>query len=330
MAHNLNYANGKYSMFYTGEKPWHGLGTELDHPATAKEAIELAGLDYEVKLIDVYACQNANSQLLPIPFKKASVRVDTGDVLGVVSPDYKIINNTEAFSFFDSVVGEGQAIYHTAGALGKGEKVWLLAKLPKDLIIKDDVVEQYLALMTGHNGNTALKLFYTPIRIVCQNTLVSAMASSKEGISIRHIGNIKSKIQEAQRALGIAVESSKEFEEVANRFASTQMSVSLVDEYFRNVLQIDEINAEDEISSRKQNQLNELNRLFEHGKGNDNSKIRHTVWAAYNAVTEYTDHIRTVKGLKEDKTNRLDSIWFGSGARFKARAYEEAVALVTN
>ena len=238
------------------------------------------------------------------------------------------MQNTEAFDFFDSVVGEGKAIYHTAGALGQGERVWILAKLPKNCIIKKvDEIERYLLLTNSHDGKSALRMYFTPIRVVCQNTLNMSFKDASDGIVIRHIGDIKSKIEEAQRALGIATLFYNDFEKIAERMAGKTLKKDEVTLYFSQVLRIED-KEEDEISGRKRNQVNDLLALFENGKGNNNESIRHTVWTAYNAVAEYTDHFHTVKGLKEDKTKRLNSIWFGSGYRMKERAYQEALALL--
>ena len=101
MSHNLNFRNGKASMMFYGDRPWHSLGTELNHPATAKEAIEVAQLDYQVELQPVFLRNN-----ILIDDVKATVRIDTNQTFGIVSDRYKIVQNVDAFDFFDTVVGE--------------------------------------------------------------------------------------------------------------------------------------------------------------------------------------------------------------------------------
>jgi phage/plasmid-like protein (TIGR03299 family) len=319
MSHNLN-ENGK-RMFYTGEKPWHGLGTKLNEPATALEAIQAARLDYKVVLQPIYTSQG---QL--ISGKSATVRLDTNNPLGIVGSVYKIVQNVDAFSFFDVVVGEGQAIYHTAGALGKGEKIWILAKLPKEQVIaREDIVEKYLVLTNSHDGKSALKMYFTPIRVVCQNTLTLSLMHAKEGISIRHTGNIKDKIDEARRTLGIAINFYQQFEQIAKQFVDIKLDAQKVDTYYNNLLGIKEDGQE--ISTRLLNQKGELLSLFENGKGNQIPEVRHSLWTAYNAATEYADHYKTIKNLDKDPSNKLRNIWFGTGADFKNKAYEQALVL---
>jgi phage/plasmid-like protein (TIGR03299 family) len=203
MPHELaTTADGRTAMMYCGEPPWHGLGTRLDAPATAEEAINAAGLNYEVRLTPL-----ATADGLDVPQRKAVVRYDTQEVLGVVGNDYVPVQNREAFGFLDAVVAGGGLRYHTAGGLGRGERVWMLAKLPEQIRVKnsDDLVDQFLLLSNAHNGTAALRTFFTPIRVVCANTLAVAHRRGEgQGISIRHEGNLTAKIKEAQQLLGLA------------------------------------------------------------------------------------------------------------------------------
>jgi len=316
MAHNLN----EERMFYTGQVPWHGLGTHLENPATAREAIEASRLAYPLELQQI----NTHTGIF-IPDHKAVVRTDNNTVLGIVGNRYKIIDNVEAFNFFDVLVGEGQAIYHTAGALGKGERIWILAKLPNNIILNEkDIIERFLLLVNSHDGTSTLRMFFTPIRVVCYNTLNMALkARQGEGIAIRHTANYKSKIEQARQILGISIDYYRQFETIAKQFDSVTLTISEVEEYFNNLLDIDIKDP----STRALNQRQELIALYKHGKGVEIGNPE-TLWKAYNAVTEYTDHHRTVKNLDKDPTNKLNSIWFGSGANLKQKAYNQALELV--
>lgn len=320
MAHNIADNN---KVFAVG-KMWHGLGTVVDTAQTAKEAITLAKLDYNVKMVDLFQGETL-SGLLKVNDHKAIIREDTRALMGITTKKYQIVQNTEAFNFFDVIVGEGQAIYHSAGALGQGERIWILAKLPNDIVVnKDDVVEKYLCLTNSHDGKSALRMYFTPVRVVCQNTLNMSMQDAKNGLSIRHMGNLNVKIEEARRILGISINYYNQFETIVKTMETVEMTEASLNEYFDKVLSV---NDDIEMSTRKENQKDELKSLFEHGKG---QKIgnKHSLWKAYNAVTEYVDHYRTVKNLEKDNTNKLSSIWFGSGAKLKEKAYNEAVVLV--
>ena len=202
MGHELCSVNGRTAMMYVDAVPWHGLGTRLDVPATARETIEAAGLDFEVELSEITTTGG-----LPIPSRKAVVRSDTEDVLGVVGNSYVPVQNKQAFGFLDAIAADGGIRYHTAGALRKGERIWLLGKLPGQIRVKgsEDLTEKYLLLSNSHDGSSALRVFFTPIRVVCSNTLAMADRSGKgEGIAIRHQGNLASKVREAQEVLGLA------------------------------------------------------------------------------------------------------------------------------
>lgn len=319
--------NENQRVFTVGEA-WHGLGTVVETEQTAENAIKLAKLDYQVNKQDLFIQdnrENVNSDFLKLDNSIAIVRQDTQEILGITTDKYQIVQNTNAFSFFDTVVGEGQAIYHSAGALGKGERIWILAKLPNDIIInKDDVVEKYLCLTNSHDGKSSLRMYFTPIRVVCRNTLNLSMADAKNGIALRHSGNINNKIKEARKVLGLSINYYQQFENIVNKMENFTMQEEVLNNYFNKVLSI---NDEKEISTRKENQKSDLFRLFDSGKGQKLGN-KHSLWKAYNAVTEYVDHERTVKNLDKDATNKLSSIWFGSGAKLKEKAYNQAIVLV--
>ena len=325
MPHELATTNGRTSMMYAGEIPWHGLGTRLDEPATAREAIEAAGLDYLADLKDIETTDG-----IPIPQRKAVVRSDSGEVLGVVGASYVPVQNHQAFGFLDAVVADGSLRYHTAGALGKGERVWMLAKLPEDIRVKnsDDITEKYLLLSNSHDGSSSLRVHFTGIRVVCANTLAIAAQNGRgQGVSIIHKGDLAAKVQQAQEILGLAKRFYDDAEEQINRLACHYPSLRQLEEYFRLVYP----DSPDGESSRTKNVRQEMLRLFEEGIGHDMPEIRHTTWTALNAVTEYVDHYRSTRGKTsiERASNRLESAWFGSGARLKERAWELALQMAT-
>jgi len=327
MAHNLSVTNGKTAMMYTGEVPWHHLGTKLDHPATAREAIEAAGLSY---LVELKSLKTNDGQ--EVSTRKATVRTDTNQVLGIVGNGYVPCQNSQCFGFLDSIVADGGLRYHTAGALGKGEKVWMLAKLPGNIRVKnsDDIVDKFLLLSSSHDGSAALRVYFTPIRVVCQNTLALAERRSQgQGVSILHKGDLQTKIKEAQEILGLATRFYDDAEERINRLASYYPTPSQLSTYFKEIYPDPE---EGKDNTRATNIRQELHRLFEEGIGHDAPDIKHSSWMAFNAVTEFVDHIRPGRGTNDvDRASRrLDSIWFGSGARLKEKAWDLALQMTTS
>ena len=325
MAHDLAMTNGQTAMAYYGELPWHGLGTRLQKPATAAEAILAAGLDYQVELSPIMTTGG-----LSVPQRQAVVRSDNDQVLGVVGNTYTPIQNAECFSFLDAVVANGQLRYHTAGALGQGERIWLLAKLPGHVRIKnsDDITEKFLLLSNSHNGTSALRCFFTPIRVVCANTLTIANRQARQqGVSIRHKGDLKSQIKSAQHVLGLAAKFYDSVQTKANLLASHYPSRKQIDTYFKTLYPDPPTGNK----KRSQNIRNRLVHLFESGIGQDIPQVRHTTWAALNAVTEYVDHHRPSRAptLSQRSQNRLVSAWFGSGARLKSKAWDLALDLAS-
>jgi phage/plasmid-like protein (TIGR03299 family) len=310
-------------MAYFGKTPWHGLGTDLTEPATAELAIEAAGLDYRVELRSL-----TTDEGIPVPKRKAVVRTDSNQVLGVVGTSYQPIQNHQCFGFLDSVVADGRLRYHTAGALGQGERVWLLAKLPGDIRVKqsDDVTEQYLLLSNSHDGSSALRVFFTPIRVVCANTLGMAERRGQgKGVSVIHKGDLAAKVGEAQEILGLATRFYDDLESRINQLASHYPNRQQLERYFESLYP----DSAEGKTRRAQNVRAELFRLFENGRGQDIPETRLTAWSAFNAVTEYVDHHRSTRGKTETEqaSKRLKSAWFGSGARLKSEAWRLALEM---
>lgn len=323
MPANLATTNGRTAMMYAGEVPWHGLGTQLDEPATAEEAIEAAGLNYRVELRSL-----ATNDGIPVPKRKAVVRTDSNQVLGVVGASYQPIQNYQCFGFLDCVVADGRLRYHTAGALGQGEKVWMLAKLPGEIRIKEseDVTEQYLLLSNSHDGSSSLRVFFTPIRVVCANTLGMAERRGKgQGVSVMHKGNLAAKIGEAQEILGLAKRFYDDLDGHIHRLANHYPSREQLNRYFESLYPDSDLGK----TRRARNVRAELFRLFENGRGMDIPETKLTTWAAFNAVTEYVDHHRSTRGKTETEraSKRLKSAWFGSGARLKSEAWRLALEM---
>jgi phage/plasmid-like protein (TIGR03299 family) len=186
------------TMFYAGrEKPWHGLGTQVEEALTSADALKAAGLDWEVK--------SEQMQILcgkKIPGYRANVRSSDGKVLGVVTDRYKIVQNTDAFAFTDALIGD-DVRYETAGSLLEGKRVWLLAKLP-DREVVGDKVEPYLCFTNSHDGTGAVRICMTPVRVVCNNTLNFAFQGASRQWSTKHIGDMEQKMDEARKCLEMA------------------------------------------------------------------------------------------------------------------------------
>lgn len=321
MAHNLNIVNGKASMFYNGVKPWHSLGTKVEGLLTSAEAIVAAGLDYTVEKIPVQYIFNGEVKTNDSHFN--TVRTDTGDALGVVGKRYEVLQNKGAFSLFDAIASTKDAIYETAGALGKGEKVWLLAKLPGYIrTVGDDVTEKYLLLSNSHDGSGSVQVMFSPIRVVCQNTLNVAIKQKLRSINLRHTANIGEKVKLAQEALGIMSQQFSIFEEASQKLASVQVTHKTLKEYVVSTGLVPTVLDEKDQSSRARNIMEQVSNLFERGKGAELDGARGTLWGAFNAVAEYVDHYRG-----PSLENRAQSLLYGSGANLKQEAFERALVL---
>jgi hypothetical protein len=324
------------SICYYGERPWHGMGTELDKPATAAEAIKAAKLDWEVKAFPVYAgvpdiSDNFKiNEFIPICDTRATVRMDTMAAIGVVGRLYTPIQNVDSFSFFDGVVGQGKAIYEVCGSLGQGETIWLLAKIPGEIrILKtDDIVEKYLLLTNSHNGKSTMRMFFTGVRVVCENTLAAANTEVEQSggnvVRIKHLPGVHNKVEAAKEILGLVDKTYGELQQAYDKLAGYQVNDEWLTEYVKELVPAKD---EEEVSTRTNNIRHGILSRFE-SESNSLPGIRGSAWAAFNSATEFTDHYSIYSKTKtKNPTSRFASIWTGRGADFKREAFRIAVKL---
>jgi phage/plasmid-like protein (TIGR03299 family) len=332
MAHEILIDGGRAAMMYAGEAPWHGLGTRVEGAATASEAITAAGLDWEVAKLPLYATNGMHG--VPVIGKYATVRADKigkpdCQAFGIVSESYTPLQNYEAFEFFDAIVKDrNAAMYHTAGALGIGERIWILAKLPGDIrVANDDITDRYLLLSNNHDGRAGVQIKFTPVRVVCNNTLTLALSQGGT-ISVPHFRDLDRRLSKAVDLLCIINHKYSEIEERFNDFANIRINTDRLHTYLKAVFP----DPEDQynVAGLKKAQLNRTcaEYLFDQGKGNQSKSVAGTLWAAYNGVTELIDH--RVPSIKDDSgsrgaSRRLSSLWFGQGSHIKARAFEIAL-----
>lgn len=320
MSHNLHISNGKASLMYVGETPWHRLGIKLDRPATAQEAIDFANLNYPVEKRALKAVLPGR-QLIDVPNQFATVRMDESlSILGTVGRRYQVIPNVAAFSFFDGLIDRDEAVYHSAGVIGKGERCFILAKLPGHIrVLKNDPLDKYVLLLNSHDGSTPTLARFTSVRVVCQNTLSAALSGSEQSVSIRHTANAQQKLEEAHKILGLYNSLAAQLQFIFNRMALTKITDKQLLDYVKTLIPQNE---EAESNVRTDNIRNTLLELNETGRGAE--LARGTLWNALNCVAEYTDHVQN----SQNPQKALKSIWFGSGEQLKQRAFKLAESML--
>lgn len=288
MAHNLNKENGKVS-FASTQPAWHGLGTIVKEAMTSKQAIELGGLGYEVVKTPLTTKVGETEVLIPEHF--ATVRTDNNVPLGVVGSRYQIVQNADSFVFFDSIVGAGQAIFETAGALGKGERIFVTAKMPNYVRIAntDDITEVFVVLTNSHDGSGAVIACVTCVRVVCANTLRAALKDSINKVAIRHTKNAEKSLMEAHKLLGITNKYTLEMNEAVNKLSLKKVSDAQVKELLANLFPI----KNEENATRTENIRKEVLDNYYTGVGQE--KILGTAWGFLNGITHYTSHVKSYK-----------------------------------
>jgi len=319
MAHNLNYNpdTKKHSFFSVQQKPWHSLGTLIEEYPTSAEALKFADLDFQV-------AKAPNLHTLPSGLSITSeqsfftYRTDNEAILGdKLGKDYQIVQNIDAFSFFDSIVGNNQDIrYETAGALGKGERIFITAKLPDYIRVgKDDLIEQYVFLTTSHDGYGSITAAFTPVRVVCQNTLNAAMKNHSNCIKIRHTASAMENLRQAHRLMGITNQLATEMEGLYNHWAKIRIN----DQQVKKLIAMAMAPSKDVLNSLMEEKfhylsthyLNIVENVFEYALSapfQQQPTTMGTLFGAYNAVTGYFQNVRKFP----DEEHKLKSIMYGT------------------
>ena len=282
------------TMFSVREKPWHGLGTIVMEAPTSADALRLAGLDWEVVQEPIFTDFKES-----IEGYKANVRDSDRKVLGVVSDRYKVVQNTDAFSFTDELLGKGVR-YETAGSLQEGKRVWLLARLPREYIIAGERISPYLVFSNTHDGSGSVKVAITPVRVVCNNTLNLALSIAKRSFCIIHTGNIQDKIQEAKDTLFMAEEYmdclGTEFEQLRRQ----KMTEEQIEEYIELLLPM-----EKEPTPIQQKNIIRLRKDLEkrYYDAPDLQELGNTAYRFINAVSDFATHSSPLRRTANYKEN---------------------------
>ena len=285
-----NTTTGEKSGFAVGGM-WGG-GVNLETAVTADEALKLSGLDYHVEKVPMFA-QIGEDEAKQMPTRFATMRTDTKDLLGVVSDKYQVVQNVDAFSFFDSLVDlddSDKAIFHTAGAIGQGEKMWIQAKMPAHIKVgKDDITDMYVTIMNGHDKTTAVNAYMTPIRVFCDNTLRASLRQAKDKITISHLGDVKKKLEIAAITMGMSNAYAIEMNEALNFMHSKKINKKQINEFLDFVIPF---NVEIDDKTKKQNErLNKKRELLlettESGVGQDVN--RDSRYWLYNGYTRFLE-----------------------------------------
>lgn len=310
-------------MFSVKETPWHRLGNVVQAAPTAEEAINLAGLNWKVNETPIY--RQLADVMQKIESHKMLIRDDNGKQLGIVGTDYHALQNAKAFEFFNPFIESGLAQFETAGSLREGKTVWILAKLNKDPLIigKEDAVNKYLLLSNSHDGTMAVRVGFTPIRVVCANTLAMSHAAGESRLlRVFHSRQVNANLDKIQQIVNAA---NAKFEATAEQYqalARADVSQQELEKYVEQVF-ITKAVTEERRKMAQERMVQDIQRLFETGYGQNLAGAKGTYWGLYNAVTQYLSY---EKGRTED--SRLNSLWFGESKNINARALETALEMV--
>lgn len=349
--------------YYAKGAPFRYKGAvNVEDCVTSRQVMEESGLDFTVEKCRLFAemgskFTDTNLQNKPDTFNNINskgllrqygvvdnaygiYRTDYNIPLGLVKERYEPVQNVDAFRFFDDAIGLNKAIWQTAGFFGRGERIFVSAKLPDDILVHGDKVDSYLVFTNSHDGSTGVKILFTPIRVICQNTLNAAIRTSTNYISFRHTKNVHSNINIASEILGICSKQTAALNEYYNLLFKTKVDDrTAVDVFGDIVLTTDELTKikatghtveevanhlyfalnDAEISTQKANVLSGMVDYYNMGIGQ--KEIIGTGWGVYNAVSGYYSNVDNNEGQK-----RMDTLLYGDRANKIAKVPELILA----
>lgn len=299
------------SMMYVGRvAPWHGLGVSVESAPTSEDALVAAGLDWQVGQKEIFLPNNTL-----VEGYKANVRETDGQVLGIVTDRYTIVQNTEAFAFVDALLGEGVR-YETAGSLQSGRKVWMLAKLPNEYKILDDEIEPYLVFTNSHDGKGSIFAAMTPVRVVCQNTLNLALEKASRMWKTHHIGKMENKMDEAAMTLQLGNQYMDALSRETWDLAKIKLSDSAIEEYIKLLIPIKDetLNTQSVINKRMLRQA--LWSRYRYAP--DLQHIGKNAFRFVNAVSDFATHQKPLRRTDTYKENLFSKTIDGNALIDKA------------
>lgn len=309
MAHEVE------TMAYAGETPWHGLGVAVTDDLTTDQFLIKAGLNWTVERQPCYTKilgPDGKPIETTIP-KQALIRSSDNHILSIISDDWQPVQNQEAFDFFREFVNEGKMTMHTAGSLRNGNMVWALAKVSDGFeIFGDDRVEPHLLFSNPHEYGLAIDIRFTPVRVVCHNTLTLSLQGKGDlGVKANHRRKFDPEM--VKKALGIASNKLNDYKSMAEFMGSKRYTPENVIEYFKQVFPA-QSTKKDTISRPAATAFNALTTQpgAKYAEG--------TFWQAFNAVTYVTDHV-----LGRTQDSRLYSSWYSNNRTRKLNALELAM-----
>ena len=319
MAHELEIMeNGEAAMAYAGDLPWHGLGKKVPNDLSPEQMLKAANLDWTVERRPMFFKSDKGDVLTN---SCALVRSTDEKLLTVVSNQWNPVQNKDAFEFFSDFVNAGDMEMHTAGSLKSGQIVWAMAKIKDSFeLFGGDTVEGHLLFTNPHQFGRSIDIRFTPIRVVCNNTLSFALnAESKSAVKVNHRSQFDA--DEVKAMLGIASEKLASYKEQAAFLGSKKYQKETIIEYFNRVFPT---------LSKDQTLKNDLRKAPISRQAEEAVAVLHTQpgarfaegswWQAFNTITYLTDH-----KLGRSGDTRLTSAWYGQNRIKKEKALDLAI-----
>jgi len=308
--------------------PWRSVGTPIpiENRLCVADALKIGNLNFEVIKISQTSAPNTADNIPPglgtsgdffgitNPEKAMTVRADTKSYLGTVGSRYTIVQNSDAFAFFQEALGETAACIEAVGCLGRyGSTAFMVATMPEMLeIVPGDPVSRHIMLTTSHDGSSNIEARFLHWR-EANNSGVQFTGKREGRVRIRHTKNANLRLQEAHRVLS----ADQQYWDRAIRAYRYMAKRTVANTDVKDFLERLYPAKSDNPGARTRLARERLNELFQAGcPGSDLAGT--TSWGLYNTVCYFVEHNRENRGKRAGSKWEIATVGPGSDLRQRA------------
>lgn len=333
MAHQLMTYD---TMLAVKERPWHGLGVVLEDAPSIEDAKEKSGLNWTASIKPSYF-EADDGQFVRVPGQNAVVRDDVSVVIGAVGDRYEIYQNDEMWKFIDTFKSQTNCDIETAGSLRNGAITWVLAKNGAVEYVTGDPIEEFFLFRNSFDGSSPIMSTFTNIRVVCANTMALAIKNARNMFKVRHTASAESQLEEVQKALGIRANFKAKLDEAMDHLVTVPFGAKKIENFLADVVfpvpqqivqtggkVVDIKEASKKAITTRTNKINAVLELVENGAGANIVGVRGTAYGLFQALTEWSDHERSIKVTqnRDRKEVLFENAFWGTGAQFKQDCFD--------
>lgn len=272
--------------------------------------LESTGLNWSVEKLPLTGPMDRETNSFGI------FRRDNDKWMGTVGNQYQPYQNSDMAELIVQAADGVNIEVTRGGELFGGKKVYLQAELPTEFIGNSDV-KRWITALNSHDGSTSIAFGSSNTTVVCQNTFYRAYGEMEK---VRHTTNAKDRLEimmlDLRKSIGLDIQLMESFK----RMADLELKDEAMERVLRKIFKVETDTDVSNVSTRKKNIITDFGGAVVQSKKEQGN----TIWALFNSVTRYTNHIAAPK----EKDKKQEYIMGKKGAKISNVAYDEIMKWV--